>query len=45
MDEKKWGKTLILTKEDGKDKTTGKLLKFLAEDKFRVESYSFKDYL
>ena len=44
IDEKKWGEKIILTREEVEDKFEGKLLNFLAEDKFRVESYSMKEY-
>ena len=45
LDEKKWGSTIVLTKENVKEKIEGKILKFLEVDKFRVESFSHKEVI
>ena len=40
IDYGKWDSFVILSKEEVEDVNQGKLLKFVASDKFRVESYS-----
>ena len=37
-----WGDYIILTKEEVDDYVQGKLVKFISQDKFRVESYTQK---
>lgn len=37
-----WGDHIILTKEEVDDYVQGKLVKFISQDKFRVESYTSK---
>lgn len=41
IDNDKWGKTLILTRDELDSKIEGKILKFVQKDKYRVESYSW----
>lgn len=45
IDNKKWGTTIVLTKDIIEEKVEGKLLKFLSENKFRVESFSHTEVL
>ena len=42
IDNKVWDSTLILTREEMEDQIQGKILRFLKEEKFRIESYSHK---
>jgi hypothetical protein len=37
-----WNKHIILTREELEDYTQGKLVRFIAIDKFKVESYTLK---
>ena len=43
LDNELWNKTIVLTRENIGDKIEGKILKFIAADKFRVESFSHRD--
>ena len=42
IDNKNWGTKLILTREEIEEKIEGKILNFVSENKYRVESYSWK---
>ena len=42
LDNKKWETTLTLSREELEDHVQGKILRFLGEEKFRVESYTHK---
>jgi len=42
VDNKKWDSTLTLTREELEEHVQGKLLRFIEEDKFRIESYTHK---
>ena len=42
IDNNNWGSHIVLTKEDVDDYVQGKLVKFISNDKFRVESYTLK---
>ncbi len=43
IDNQKWDSTISLTKENISDKLEGKLLRFISENKFRVESFSYTE--
>ena len=43
IDNKAWGTSLVLSREEVDDHIQGKLLKFLEEDKFRIESYLHRE--
>lgn len=45
IENKKWGTTIVLSFENEGEKSSGKILKFLAEDRFRVESFSRQETL
>lgn len=45
IENKKWNSTMVLAKESDEDSTTGKILRFMEGDRFRVESFSRKEYL
>lgn len=40
-----WDATITLTKEQNDGTTTGKILRFLEKDRYRVESFSRKEYV
>lgn len=42
IDNKVWDSTIILTREEIEESTQGKILRFISEDKFRIESYTHK---
>lgn len=42
IDNKEWDSTITLTREELDDHVQGKLLRFLGEEKFRIESYTHK---
>jgi len=42
IENERWNKHIILTREELEDYTQGKLVKFIAIDKFKVESYTSK---
>ena len=45
IENKSWGETIVLSFENEGDKSSGKVIKFLAEDRFRVESFSRQEVL
>jgi hypothetical protein len=45
LENEQWNKHIVLTREELDDYTQGKLVKFIAKDKFRVESYISKGTL
>jgi len=45
IENKKWGTTIVLSKESEDQNTSGKILRFIEADRFRVESFSRKEYL
>ena len=45
LENKVWNSTIVLSLEREGEKTSGKILKFLAADRFRVESFSRQDFL
>ena len=45
IDNEKWDSTLVLSREEMDDHIQGKLLRFISANKFRIESYTFKDTL
>ena len=45
IDNEKWDSTIVLSRESVESSTEGKLVRFLSNDKFRVESFSHKDIL
>ena len=40
IDNKEWGTSLVLSKEEVGEKIEGKILKFLGPEKFRIESFA-----
>jgi len=40
LDYEEWETSIVLTREEIENSTQGKLIKFIAKDKFRIESYS-----
>ena len=42
LEEEKWNMHIILTREEIDDVVQGKLVKFIASDRFRIESYIIK---
>ena len=40
IDNKAWGSSIVLSREELEEKIQGKILKFVEEEKFRIESYS-----
>lgn len=40
IDNKEWGTSLVLSKEEVGEKMEGKILKFLGPEKFRIESFA-----
>lgn len=40
-----WGTTIVLAQEKDGEATTGKLLRFIGPEKFRVEPFSRQDYI
>ena len=44
IDNKQWGSHIVLKREDVDGKISGKLLSFLEEDKYRIESYLHNEY-
>ena len=42
LEEEKWNMHVILTREEIDDIVQGKLVRFIAKDRFRVESYIIK---
>jgi hypothetical protein len=45
IENKSWNTTIVLSFESEGEKSSGKILKFLAEDRFRVESFSRQEIL
>ena len=45
IDNSEWESSIVLTKENIEDRTEGKLVKFIACDRFRIESFSFTETL
>lgn len=45
LDKKEWGTTIVLSREEMGEHTQGKVLRFINESKFRIESYTHKDAL
>tara|TARA_B100001287_G_C22506662_1_gene446228 strand:+ start:275 stop:742 length:468 start_codon:yes stop_codon:yes gene_type:complete len=45
IDNKVWNSTLVLSREEMDDHIQGKVLRFIAADKFRIESYLHRDTL
>ena len=45
LDYNQWNTTIVLTQEKDGDMTTGKLLRFIGPERFRVEPLSRKDYI
>ena len=43
IDNKKWDSTIVLSREEMDDSIQGKILRFMSDDKFRIESYVHKD--
>lgn len=42
LEEEKWDKHIILTREEIDDVVQGKLVRFIADNRFRIESYIIK---
>ncbi len=45
VDNKEWGKHIVLKREEVQDSTQGKMLVFVDEDKYRIESYLHNEYI
>ena len=45
IDENKWDSTIVLAKESVDGKIEGKLLRFVSDNKFRVESFSHREVI
>ena len=45
IDYAKWESTIVLSKDTVKDKNEGKLVRFISAEKFRVESFSYTEFL
>ena len=45
IDNERWDSTLVLSREEMDDHVQGKILRFISESKFRIESYTYKDTL
>ena len=45
IDSKSWGSHIVLKREEIDGKTQGKLLSFIKEDKYRIESYLHNEYI
>lgn len=45
IENKQWDSTLVLSMENEGETSSGKILRFLAEDRFRVESFSRQELL
>lgn len=43
IDNKVWDSTIVLSREEMDDQVQGKLLRFISQEKFRIESYTHKD--
>lgn len=43
LDNELWDSTVVLSREDLGDHVQGKILRFISEKKFRIESYTHKD--
>ena len=43
IDNKQWNSTIVLSREELDDSTQGKILRFLENEKFRIESYIHKE--
>lgn len=43
IDHKDWNRQIVLSREEMDDHTQGKIIRFLEEGKFRIESYTHKD--
>ena len=43
IDNEKWGSKIVLTKENVENKIQGKTLKFISNERFKVESFSQED--
>ena len=42
LDHQKWDTTIVLTREEMDDTVQGKVLRFISQEKFRIESYTHK---
>lgn len=40
IDNKKWGTTIVLSKEEVEERVEGKILNFIGPEKFRIESFA-----
>ena len=45
LENNKWNSTMVLAKENEDTAVTGKILRFIEGDRFRVESFSRKEYV
>lgn len=45
IDNKMWDKTIVLTREELDDHVQGKIVRFLSETRFRIESYTHRNTL
>ena len=45
LDQKLWDSTMVLSREQETDTTTGKILRFIEQDRYRVESFSRKEFV
>ena len=45
IDNKDWGKHIVLKREEVENSTQGKILVFVDEDKYRIESYLHNEYI
>jgi hypothetical protein len=43
LDNQKWDSTIVLARESESEEISGKLIRFVSQDKFRVEPFSRKD--
>lgn len=43
LENQKWDSTIVLSKESESEEISGKLIRFVSQDKFRVEPFSRKD--
>ena len=43
IDNNMWDETLVLSREELDDHVQGKILRFISENKFRIESYTHKN--
>ena len=45
LENKRWGTTIILSSESSGEKKEGKILRFLSEEKFRVEPFTRLEFV